>query len=135
MILGLPKYYLCLCSLRIASMAGAIVMCKCLNDLAPGYLLNKLCTRSTISSSRTAAGERAFNYRCVINMKQPEKGLETKSRHQTDPSLHSGCYEGTKQECRNVGSMNCNFSVTLIKSLNQSSIKSCQTPKVLRNVE
>ena len=65
-------------------MAGAIVMCKCLNDLAPGYLLNKLYTRSTISSSRTAAGERAFNYRDVINMKQPEKGLETKSRHQTE---------------------------------------------------
>ena len=67
MILGLPKYDLCLCSLRIASMACAIVMCKCLNDLAPGYLLNKLYTRSTISSSRTAAGERAFNYRGVIN--------------------------------------------------------------------
>ena len=31
--------------------------------------------------------------------------------------------EGTRQDCRNVGSMNCNFSVTLIKSLNQSSIK------------
>ena len=77
MISWLPKYDLCLCSLRIASMAGAIVKCKCLNDLAPGYLLNKLCTRSTIPSSRTAAGERAFNYRDVINMKQPEKGLET----------------------------------------------------------
>ena len=27
--------------------------------------------------------------------------------------------------CRNFGSMNCNFSVTFIKSLNQSSIKPC----------
>ena len=33
--------------------------------------------------------------------------------------------EGTRQECRNVGSMNCNFSVAFIKSLNQSSIKPC----------
>ena len=84
-------------------MACAIVMCKCLNDLAPGYLLNKLCTRSTLSSSRTAAGERAFTYRGVINKKQPEKGLETKIRHQTDTSLHSGCYEGTKQSVETLG--------------------------------
>ena len=35
--------------------------------------------------------------------------------------------EGARQKCRNVGSMNCNFSVTFIKSLNQSSIKPCQT--------
>ena len=33
--------------------------------------------------------------------------------------------EGTGQECRNVGSMNCNLSITIIKSLNQSSIKPC----------
>ena len=30
-----------------------------------------------------------------------------------------------RQECRNVGSMNCNFSVTFIKSFNQRSIKPC----------
>ena len=33
--------------------------------------------------------------------------------------------EGTRQGCRNLGSMNCNFSVTFIKSLNQSSVKPC----------
>ena len=33
--------------------------------------------------------------------------------------------EGTRQKCRNVGSMNCNFSITIIKSLNRSSIKPC----------
>ena len=33
--------------------------------------------------------------------------------------------EDTGQECRNVESMNCNFSVTFIKSLNQSSITPC----------
>ena len=40
--------------------------------------------------------------------------------------------EGTRQKCWNIGSMNCNFSVTIcnfsvtiIKSLNQSSIKPC----------
>ena len=33
--------------------------------------------------------------------------------------------EGTRQERRNVGSMNCNFSVIFIKSLNQSGIKPC----------
>ena len=33
--------------------------------------------------------------------------------------------EDIRQECWNVGSMNCNFSVTFIKSLNQSSIKPC----------
>ena len=31
--------------------------------------------------------------------------------------------EGTRQECRKVGSMNCNFSVTFVKYSNQSSIK------------
>ena len=31
----------------------------------------------------------------------------------------------TRQECRNVGSMNCNFLVTFIKSLHQSCIKPC----------
>ena len=31
--------------------------------------------------------------------------------------------EGIRQGCRNLGSMNCNFSVTFIKSLNQSSVK------------
>ena len=36
---------------------------------------------------------------------------------------HSCLDEGTRQECRNVGSMNCNFSVTFIKSLNLSNIK------------
>ena len=35
-------------------------------------------------------------------------------------------YKGTRQKCRNVGSFNCNFSVTFMKSLNQSSIKPCQ---------
>ena len=30
-----------------------------------------------------------------------------------------------KEECRNVGSMNCYFLVTFINSLNQSSIKPC----------
>ena len=38
-----------------------------------------------------------------------------------------GVYEGTRQECRNVGSMNCNLAVTFIKSLNQKSIKPCLT--------
>ena len=33
--------------------------------------------------------------------------------------------EDTRQEGRNVGSMNFNFSVTFIKSLNQSNIKPC----------
>ena len=33
--------------------------------------------------------------------------------------------EGTRQKCRNVGSMNCNFLITIIKSLNQNSIKPC----------
>ena len=33
--------------------------------------------------------------------------------------------EGTRLECQNDESMNCNFSVTFIKSLNQSSIKPC----------
>ena len=33
--------------------------------------------------------------------------------------------EGTRQECRNVEFMNRNFSVTFIKSLNQSNIKPC----------
>ena len=33
--------------------------------------------------------------------------------------------EDIRQECWNVGSMNCNFSVTFIKSLNHSSIKPC----------
>ena len=38
---------------------------------------------------------------------------------------HDHSHDGTKQECRNIGSMNCNFSVTLTKSLHQSSIKPC----------
>ena len=38
-----------------------------------------------------------------------------------------GVYEGTRQECRNVGSMNCNLAVTFIKSLDPKSIKSCLT--------
>ena len=38
---------------------------------------------------------------------------------------HSCLDEGTRQECRNVGSMNCNFLVTFIKSLNLSNIKPC----------
>ena len=33
--------------------------------------------------------------------------------------------EGTREKCRNVGSMNCNFLITIIKSLNQNSIKPC----------
>ena len=33
--------------------------------------------------------------------------------------------EDARQECWNVGSMNCNFSVAFIKSLNHSSIKPC----------
>ena len=33
--------------------------------------------------------------------------------------------EGTRQKCRNVGSMNCNFLITIIKSLNQKNIKPC----------
>ena len=36
-----------------------------------------------------------------------------------------GDEEDTKQECRNVGSIKCNFSVTFIKSLNQSNTKPC----------
>ena len=43
-----------------------------------------------------------------------------------DPTFRHSCLdEGTRQECRNVGSMNCYFSVTFIKSLNLSSIKPC----------
>ena len=38
---------------------------------------------------------------------------------------HDHSHEGTKQECRNIGSMNCNYSITLTKSLHQSSIKPC----------
>ena len=34
--------------------------------------------------------------------------------------------EGTRQECRNAGSMNCNFFGSFIKSVNQSSIKPWQ---------
>ena len=41
--------------------------------------------------------------------------------------------EGTRQVCRNVGPMNCNFSVTFIKSLNQSSIKPCLTADLFVN--
>ena len=41
-----------------------------------------------------------------------------------DPTFRHSCLdEGTRQEYRN--SMNCNFSVTFIKSLNLSSIKPC----------
>ena len=42
-------------------------------------------------------------------------------------AFRSPLSEGTRQEFRNVGSMNCNFSVIFIKFLNQSSIKPCQT--------
>ena len=43
-----------------------------------------------------------------------------------DPTFRHSCLdEGTRQECRNVGSMNCNFSVTFIKSLNLNSHKPC----------
>ena len=41
--------------------------------------------------------------------------------------------EGTRQECRNVGSTNCNFSVTFIKPLNQSIIKLCLIVHLLDN--
>ena len=53
----------------------------------------------------------------------------TTHRHNVSNLLSSvlirGDEEGTKQECRNVGFMNCNFSVTFIKSLNQSDTKPC----------
>ena len=52
-----------------------------------------------------------------------------------DPTFRHSCLvpssevearnEGTRQKCRNVGSMNCNFSIAIIKSLNRSSIKPC----------
>ena len=42
------------------------------------------------------------------------------------PGVYNDLYdEGTRQECRNVGSINCNFSVAFIKFLNQRSIKPC----------
>ena len=44
-------------------------------------------------------------------------------------TIRSASDEGTRQECRNIGSMKCNFSVTFIKSLNQSSIKPCLIKK------
>ena len=43
-----------------------------------------------------------------------------------DPTFQHSCLvPSSRQECRNVGSMNCNVSVTFIKSSNQSSIKPC----------
>ena len=40
-------------------------------------------------------------------------------------SFIRGDHKGTRQECRNVESMNWNISVILTKSLSQSSIKPC----------
>ena len=40
-------------------------------------------------------------------------------------SLITCLNEGTRLGCRNIGSMDCNFTVTFIKSFNQSSIKPC----------
>ena len=48
-------------------------------------------------------------------------------------TIRSASDEGTRQECRNIGSMKCNFSVTFIKSLNQSSIKPCLIKNWMRN--
>ena len=49
-----------------------------------------------------------FRHSCVV----PSSGVEARN-------------EGNRQKCWNIGSMNWNFLVTIITSLNQSSIKPC----------
>ena len=40
-------------------------------------------------------------------------------------SLITRLNEGIRLGCRNIGSLDCNFTVTFIKPFNQSSIKPC----------